>query len=451
MPGFLIRYSTCFILTGSFLWIVGAMIPGAQAQDPASRGETVDALVEEALRRHPEIRLYQSRIDAARGALRSASAWNNPNLNVQGGYRLVDMEAGDVDEGTVVAGSISQPFEFPGKASLRKALARGDIALAEWGLAKFRLALAGRIRQQALKAELARRRAELTGAIRQQSEELIRLLQERKLGGARPLLERRLIEAGQLELDDIALHALLERDEAELALHALLGRPPSQQAVRVLISTDERPAIPESLDLLLKQVSTGNLGLKMAQLHVEQAGKSTAAARLDAMPDLSFGPFYSREASPDGQEWALGATLSADLPFWNRNQGAIQESEAGEVMAQARYDLARLEAEQAATLHWKTIRHLDDHFGHLTMETIDRLKDSAALAERQYRQGAIDAVLYLESQKALLDTLEHYHETLTHRQDAWLDLHLLTGGMALDLSPTTNQKSPYETEPHSHP
>lgn len=449
MFGLKIRRKYLLGLAGFTLWAGGAGMSTTQAQETLPPVSPVEALVEEALRRNPELRLYQSRIDAARGDLRSASTWKNPSVQIQGGYRQTDPDSGSGAEGTVVAGSISQPFEFPGKASLRKALARGDMEMAKLGLAQFRLALAGRVRQLALQTVLSRRRADLAATIREQSGELIELLKKRKLGGARPLLEMRVIEAGQIELDDMALHASLESDGAELELRSLLGRPPAEEPLQISVSSSRSGNVPEALPPLLEQVRTGNFGLKIAERQVEQARRSTSAARLDAMPDFSFGPFFSREASGEGQEWAAGAMVTTDLPVWDRNEGEVLKREAQVEEAQARYDLARLEAERATTLHWRTVRQLDHHFDHLTPETIEQMKDSAELADRQYRQGVIEVGLYLESQKSLLNTLKHYHETLVHRQNALLDLHLLTGGTLFNNN-SDNQENEKETS-HDNP
>jgi len=451
MFGFLYHFQrkTYFVLAGFLLWTGWGELNCAKAQELAPAPSTPESLVEEALARNPEIRLYQSKIDAARGELKSAAAWKNPSLQLQGGHRQVEPDAGSMALGTVVAGSLCQPFEFPGKASLRKAMARGDIELAELGLAQFRLALAGRVQQLCLETVLSGQRADLAVTIRDQSEELIHLLKQRKLGGARPLLEMRVIEAGQIELDDMALHASLESDEAELELRSLLGRPPSHEPLGISLPSHRSGTVPDALPPVLEQVHSGNIGLRIAERKIDQASQSTSAARLDALPDFSFGPFFSREASSEGQEWAVGGMFSTDLPLWNRNEGEVLKREALIEQAQARYDLARLEAERAATLHWRTLQRLDGHFDHLTPEMIEKLKDSAELADRQYRQGVIEVGLYLESQKALLNTLKHYHETLIHRQNALLDLHLLTGGSLLENNPNTEKETSHEN--HTHP
>src|SRR4051812_16431054 len=81
----------------------------------------LDALVAQALTDNPELRFYEAEIAAARGERRTAGAWANPAISGEAGRKRV---RGDVTaEGTAWALSVQQSFEWPGRVSLRKAIA----------------------------------------------------------------------------------------------------------------------------------------------------------------------------------------------------------------------------------------------------------------------------------------------------------------------------------------
>src|SRR5438874_3587433 len=95
---------------------------------PLSAAEPValDALVAETVARNPELKFYEAEIAAARGGRTTAGEWANPQLSSDLGHKSVrDLDGHHIGDGPIWAVSISQTFEFPGRLSLRKALANG--------------------------------------------------------------------------------------------------------------------------------------------------------------------------------------------------------------------------------------------------------------------------------------------------------------------------------------
>ena len=113
----------------------------------AACGETLDALVSEALAHNAELNFYSAEIAAAKGALRTAGTIRNPELSVQTGFKNARNNSGTTsDTGGTFAFSANQTFEYPGRIALRKAIAQGDIELAELHLEQFRAGIAARVR-----------------------------------------------------------------------------------------------------------------------------------------------------------------------------------------------------------------------------------------------------------------------------------------------------------------
>ena len=97
-----------------------------------ARGETepvsVNSLVLKALATHPELRFYEAQIDVAQGGKTKAGEIKNPDMMVGvGNWHIRDLSTGAVGDGPTWAVQLTQTFEWPGRLSLRKAIAQKDI------------------------------------------------------------------------------------------------------------------------------------------------------------------------------------------------------------------------------------------------------------------------------------------------------------------------------------
>src|SRR5687768_8415061 len=101
------------------------------ALSPTNTASTsLETLVTEALEKNPELRFYEAEIEAARGGRKQAGTFPNPEVSGSAGQKTV-RGPGVSDEGAAWSASVVQPFEWPGRIGLRKAIANRDIELAE--------------------------------------------------------------------------------------------------------------------------------------------------------------------------------------------------------------------------------------------------------------------------------------------------------------------------------
>src|SRR3954468_14913107 len=131
--------------------VVAAAVSRAYAADESvgfvgkTNQLTVDGMVQEALERNAEIKFYQAEIAAAKAGRKTAGQIGNPELSTSLGHKRVS-SGSFAGEGVAWSVSVTQPFEWPGRLGLRKAIANRDVELAELGFDRFRTALAGRVR-----------------------------------------------------------------------------------------------------------------------------------------------------------------------------------------------------------------------------------------------------------------------------------------------------------------
>src|SRR6185369_9105202 len=96
-------------------------------------------------------------------------------------------------EGIAWSASVMQPFEWPGRLGLRKAIANRDLELAELGYVRFKVALAGRVRTLSDGLFAAQETAAAAREVAERFNALREVLVQRDPAGVTPLLETRVI------------------------------------------------------------------------------------------------------------------------------------------------------------------------------------------------------------------------------------------------------------------
>jgi cobalt-zinc-cadmium efflux system outer membrane protein len=345
-----------FSLISVVVWCGALVVPGlvSMAAPPERIGPsgetpplgpvTVAALVDEVLTRNPELSFYQAELKAARGELRSAGQFPNPELAPQVAQkRSLDPEGNLQGEGVAWTVAVSQTFEWPGRLALRKSIANRQVSLAEAGVEQFRAALAARARTLATDLAVASKLAESTRTIADRFLALQEIVVQRDPAGVTPLLETRILEANSITYRRRAAESRQAAQRALLELNQLRGQPP-EQGVQVL-PADFRFAEAPPLDRLLALAFTNSFVLRQRRVELEQQGFRVELARNERYPSITVTPYYTRENSY-GQDRFAGVSLSVPLPLWNRNQGAIEGASARASQAQTSLQLAQRAVER---------------------------------------------------------------------------------------------------------
>jgi len=202
---------------------------------------SLDQLVAEALARNPEVNVYSAEIAAAKGERRTAGEWQNPEASTESGAKIVrDYHGNTLGDGILWTLGATQTFEYPGRVTLRKAIANRQIALADLGLEGFRSALSARVRAAAFRAALGKAKAGAADEIAKRFDDLATVLQQRPAAGVAQQADVRIIEASALALKRRPLDGQREMQSAIYELNQLRG-------ARV-----DSPLAPPDVDLTLR-------------------------------------------------------------------------------------------------------------------------------------------------------------------------------------------------------
>jgi cobalt-zinc-cadmium efflux system outer membrane protein len=384
---------------------------------------TFEKVVAQALADNPELRFYEAEIAAASGDRRTAGTWPNPELSTEIGRKRV---SGDMaTEGTAWFVSVTQTFEWPGRVSLRKAIAERQIGIAQMGLEQFRSALAAQVRQKAFALYGAQQRELAAQEVAARGEELVGTLVQREPAGVAPLLETRAIEASVIKLRRQAIEASNEAQSALYDLNALRGRAISDPLVIADVPM-EFPEFPEA-EALIRRAGRGNFKLKQREIELSQQGFKVRLAANEAWPSISVGPQFSQEKAGREKETVAGVGVSVPLPLWNRNQGGVQSANARLQQAEASLKLMQREIERKIRENASNYERLRKELTRLSPKAAEQLREAALLADRHYRLGAVPLATYLEVQQSYLEALAAIFSTQAEALSARAELDLLTG------------------------
>lgn len=407
--------------------LVGA-VRGAETNEPSAltttNATTLDALVAEALERNAERRFYEAEIQAAKAGRKTAGLPANPELSGSVGNKTV-RGGGLSAEGVAWSVSVVQPFEWPGRIGLRKAIANRDIELAELGYERFRVALAGRVRLLTYGLFAAQEKAAVAQEVAERFKALREVLVQRDPAGLAPLLETRVIEATELTMQRKAGEATLATQAALLELNQLRGGVPDAPLSVARSSLTFRPA--DSLGTFQALARTNNFELRVRAVELAQQGFRVALARNERFPAISVGPAFSEENAGNERERIVGVGVSLPLPLWNRNSGNIEAAQVRQMQAEVSFSVTEREmlrkVVEAALTYESKLREM----AKWRPDAVEHFREAAEVADRHYRLGAVPVATYVELQEKYLDAVESLLDTKREALEAAQTLELLTG------------------------
>ncbi len=412
---------------------VTSLSPIATPDTPVELG----SVVAEVLAKNPELKFYEAEIVAARSGRKMAGQLAPPELNGSVGQKRVT-GGGLSGEGVAWSVSLMQPFEWPGRIGLRKAIANREVELAELGFERFKAALASRARTLAYGLFAAQEKATAAAEVAERFTTLREVLVQRDPAGLTPLLETRVIEATELNARRRASGAALAQESARLELNQLRGVAPGTPLSIRPMPFAFPPA--EGTAVLLALARTNNFELKARGVELAQQGLRVDLARNERHPAISVGPTFSEENAGRERERMVGLSLSVPLPLWNRRQGNVEAAAARQVQAEAMLQSSERELQRKileATLAYETRRR---EMSGWRPDSVQHFREAAEVADRHYRLGAVPISTYVELQKQYLDAVDGLLDTKKEALEAAAQLELLTG-VPLRFEPMGSEES----------
>jgi cobalt-zinc-cadmium efflux system outer membrane protein len=396
--------------------LIAFLIAGATA-----RAETLDSLTSKALQNNPELRSFEAAVAGAKGGVRTARVYANPELSVAPGVRRTTDPGGSQSDfhGNF---ELSQLFQFPGKRALKIAIAEKNVALQQLALEGFRFALAAKVRRAFYELLATQKITALRKDQVESAKTFVESSRRRAESGYASDFETVKSQAELIAAERSLLEAQGKVATARVSLNTLLGRAPD-------FSFEASGSIEDGAHQSI--VHSGFLSLAMARnpslralgVQAEAAGLTLRSTRFGRRPDFAVGPQV--EYTKDEQIYGLGVTIA--LPFWDRKQGEIQTATAEQDRTLAEIERTRLEIAGAVTKATNDLQLAREQLALYSPAFLDRLKSLVAQAEKSYAQSATSLLIYLDAQRTYFDTLASYYDALGHAAEMRAELEAAVG------------------------
>jgi len=185
------------------------------------------------------------------------------------------------------------------------------------------------------------------------------------------------------------------------------------------VKADFRQSLPDYELLSVQQgVLAINAQSRVASAEIARSQFLLRRAEVEPFPNLNMMGGYQNQLAGAGAPQNQGIyQIQMVIPLWNRNQGNIRAAQAniGSAMAQLNRVQTELANSAAESLgRYLTAKQLAERYEQEILPSAVQLQD---ISSQLYRQGQIDFLRYLASQRALLDASLAY---ISAQESRWL-------------------------------
>ena len=382
--------------------------------EPLTTNLTPESAVTTALAENRDLVAARFAIRQAEGRLKQAGLWPNPEFELGGKNDTAFANDGEYD---LVTG-FKQRFPITGRLKKAKAVARVDVAQAMAEVRNQERLLAGEVLGFSRELLVTREKLKANQEIQIIIQKLIELSEKRLKVAEISVAD---VNTAKLELQRLALAqaALYNQQEiAATALNRLLGRAPKTplQISGTASAEFDTNAVAE----ISRQAIARRPDRQLAALGIDRAGAEIKLAKAEKWEDWTVGFDYSRSVgqfdAPIGTKTDnfLGVGVSIPLPFWNRNQGRVNEAQATQQRAEAELSALDLRIATEAQTAENQMRRLLDIMRQYREESIKLAEGNIVLLQKGYGDGLVNITAIIQAQQQLTDLRQNYLEALAN-------------------------------------
>jgi cobalt-zinc-cadmium efflux system outer membrane protein len=386
-------------------------------------GLTLDQLEEMALTGNPSICRAYALVGAARGNWLQAGLKPNPSV----GYEGQQLGSGGLAEQHGVL--FSQEIPTGGKLRLNRAVAQGEIVVAEQELAAQRQRVVTDVRIAFYHVLVAQRQIDLAEELihvsGEGSQSVDALFRAREVGRVDVLQAQLENEQAQILLQD----AHNRYDAAWRNLAAVLGNP--AMPPHSVVGDPSGPPKGIEFEETLARILATSPEISAAVAELERARRAIDRARVQPIPNVSFQGLVNWQDNGIGGKADGGVALSVPLPLFDRNQGAIFRAE--REAAAARYAVSQVELDLMSRLTPVYERYANAHnqVSRYRETVLPAAEESLTLTQKMYQAGEANYLGLLTAQRTFAQTNRNYLDAVLQLRTAEAEIEglLLSGSL----------------------
>ena len=363
---------------------------------------TLEQAIDLALKQNPDILAAQKEILASQGRRLQMQAFPEPQVVLRD--EGIPFSPGDqIKAEKEISFGVEQPFEFPGKVSLRGKIGQFGEKIATYELARVHLLITARIKEAYYKAVLSQKAISALDETAKLLDEFIASATVKYQSGGGLYLDvlRARVEKTRLQNELIETRKDLLLDKAHLNL--LLGRK-GDEPLELRTELSYTP-LAKDLPAIQEEALKTRPSVQIASLKLEQAQAGLKLAQKGKLPDFSVGLYTP---SLRTGSWGFSLAISVPLYWWKKQKGEILESE-------AKKDIEAISARDAERRimtrigeAYAAVKSSEEQVKVFETKLLAEVEDQVKMSITQYQYGKIDALNILDITRTYLTTkLEH--------------------------------------------
>ena len=392
------------------------------AQEVEKPGLNLEELIDEALRKNPQIQAARKEWEAAREKVVGVKALPDPKLGIM--FERIPKGTLSLDEAEMRMYTFSQMFPFPGKLGLKGEVAENMAASLEWKYKAREQEIVSKVKKAYWMLFFVHKSIRINKENKDLIQKFAKIAETRYAVGKAPQHD---VLKAQVELS-LLINELLdleeERETAEARINTLLNRPISSP---VGIPGQGEPS---KFDLSLAEVEILALKnrpeLKASMFGVKRSKSALSLAKKQYLPDLML-EVSQRDMKGMGLD-GWDAMLMVNIPLYFRKQKAgVKEAEGLQQESLAKYEsmgnMVRFQVKDSY-LKVNEAQRLVELFKNAIIPQAEQMLKAAEVA---YETERVDFLTLINSQKTLQDVRLKRYKALTKFEKSLAELERVVG------------------------
>jgi outer membrane protein, heavy metal efflux system len=407
-----------------FVLLLAAAVIGAGPAFAQAPPLPLQAALDEALARNPELILLHRQFDAARERPAQERFLAPPTFEAQ--IWQWPINTLNPARTNMYMFSLDQMIPGPGKRGLREALSRKDVELAEAGIAVRARDIVDRVKQAYADLLLARKAIGIQRASIDLLRQLADAAQAKYASGgiSQQDVLTAVVEISTLHDGLITIEARAQ--QAEARLDTLLDRPPDAP-IGALDEPRERALVPEAADLQQLAIEH-HPDLAVSRIAAERARAQLAVVERTYKPDFSLMGGYMLMPGM-GDAWMAQVGITWPTAPWSRGGADARQAEAVKDIEVADADTRVIEnalrlAVQDAYIRVKAAERRASLLRTTVLPQSDQTLEVSRIG---YASDRVDFLAIIDHERTRINAELEYFRALSDREQAMADLERAIG------------------------
>ena len=395
-----------------FIFVLEAVFLLFYSPTVAAEGMKLDLekAIKFSLERNLDLKGKEAELGLAKGLVTKANLFlqHNPELDTDiAGRRAKKREEGERRYHTDVEVKLSQEIEIGGQPTHRRAAARKEVEKATWELRESERQVRFRVKSLFFTLLTLQEKMERGKGSVGLLDRLLDVAKNRVRVGDAPemILAQAEFELSRAKSDILGLKREYVSNLAELRV--VLSLPPEQE-VTLEGRLKKKVSLPD-LKTLLESALRNRPDLAAQDAERRAAEAEVNLTRSERIPNLEFSVFYSRE---EGNFNIFGAGVSIPLPFFDRQQGELEQALARKSIADIEYRNLRQTVEKNLRSAWERYRISEAEIDLFGENVLEKFRENLELTQRAYEEGQIEIFEAITAQDRLIEAQVRYFDVL---------------------------------------